>query len=304
MAGDKVRSMTGFGRGEAKAGGVRATVEIRSVNQRFLRVAVRLPAYLAALEPRLRELIGAGARRGQIDAFVSVDDGARGGVPLPDKDRVREYVEAWRRIARDLKIPGELGIGVLAGQPLLFAAESEDAAAGGVWPAVEKAARTALRALDRMRAVEGGRLASDLLKRLKRIEAATGRIERRSGLSIAEHAGRLRARIKELLAEADLPSGPIDEGSLEREIALRSCTLADRADVSEEIERIRSHVDQFRGALSSGGPAGRKIEFLVQELQREITTLGAKVADAEAGREAVEFKSELERIREQVQNIE
>ena len=300
----KIRSMTGFGRGVAKAGGARVTVELRSVNQRFLRVGVKVPSALAALEPRVREIVTAGARRGQIDALVSLEDGVAGTVPVPDVRRVRRYVEAWRKIARELGLPGELGIGVLAGMPDLFAAECGDAAAKRAWAAVEKAVRGALKALDRMRAVEGGRLARDLGARIKRIEVSAKRIRRRSKVSTSEHAGKLRARVGELLAGAGLPKDALDPGALEREVALKSCILADRADVSEELERIASHIDQFRSALSAGSPAGRKLDFLVQELQREITTLGAKVADARAGREAVEFRSELERMREQVQNIE
>ena len=166
----------------------------------------------------------------------------------------------------------------------------------------------ALRLLDRMRATEGRRLARDLLARIAGIEEATQRIKRRSKASKAGYAGKLRARVEELakglLSECDLPAGSLDRDSLEREIVLGSCLQADRRDVSEELERIGSHVEQFRSTLSGGSPAGRKLEFLVQELQREITTLGSKVADVEAGFEVVEFKAELETIREQVQNIE
>ncbi len=296
--------MTGFGRGVAKAGGARVTVELRSVNQRFLRVGVKVPHALAALEPRVREIVTAGARRGQIDALVSLEDGAAGTVPVPDVRRVRRYVEAWRKIARELGLPGEPDVGTLAGMPELFACDEETTAAARARSAVEKAARGALRALDRMRTVEGRRLARDLLARTGHLVAAAKRIERRSKLSAPEQAGKLRARVKAIMAGAAFPKDALDPGALEREVALKSCMLADRADVSEELERIASHTEQFRSTLSAGSPAGRKLDFLVQELQREITTLGAKVADARAGREAVEFRSELERMREQVQNIE
>ena len=292
--------MTGFGRGVAKAGGARVTVELRSVNQRFLRVGVKVPSALAALEPRVREIVTAGARRGQIDALVSLEDGVAGTVPVPDVRRVRRYVEAWRKIARELGLPGELGIGVLAGMPDLFAAECGDAAAKSAWAAVEKAVRGALRALDSMRVVEGARMGRDLKKRLALLDAAAGRIGRIAGKAKVDFARRLRGRIEELRKKMGSSAGMPPRANLEHEIVV----YCDRADVSEELERIASHIDQFRSTLSAGSPAGRKLDFLVQELQREITTLGAKVSDARAGREAVEFRSELERMREQVQNIE
>jgi len=296
----KIRSMTGFGRGVAKAGGARVTVELRSVNQRFLRVGVKTPSALAAIEPRVREIVTSGARRGQIDALVSLEDGAAGTVPVPDVRRVRRYVEAWRKVARELGLPGELGIGVLAGMPDLFAAECGDAAAKRAWAAVEKAVRGALRALVRMRVVEGGRIGRDLKKRLAFLDAAAGRIGRIARKAKVDFAKRLRGRIEELRKKMGSSAGMPPRANLEHEIVV----YCDRADVSEELERIASHIDQFRSTLSAGSPAGRKLDFLVQELQREITTLGAKVSDARAGREAVEFRSELERMREQVQNIE
>jgi len=297
----KLKSMTGFGRGVAKVGDVRVTVELRSVNQRFLRVAVRMVPHFASIEPRVRELLEGGALRGQIDAAVTIEDGGAASVARPDPALVREYVKAWRKIGRELNVQGEIDIGTLAAMPSLFASDPRDGASDKVWPAVEKAAAKALAALNRMREAEGRSLGQDLKGRIATLEQAAARIGKRAAGSKPEYAKKLTARIEELLAEIGTAgNGLVTRPNLEREIAF----FADRTDVSEELERISSHIDQFRSTLAAGSPAGRKLEFLVQEFQREITTLGSKVADAEAGREAVDFKSELENIREQVQNLE
>ena len=293
--------MTGFGRGVAKLGDVRATVELRSVNQRFLRVGVRMPSHLAALEPRVREILEAGALRGQIDAAVTVEDGGVAAVARPDMTLVRGYVEAWREVGQRLGIQGDIELGTLAAMPSLFASSSHDEAAEKTRPAVEKATGKALAALNRMREAEGKSLGQDLKTRIGTLEQAAARIGTRAAAAKPDFAKKLKARVEELLAEiSSAGNGLVTRANLEREIAF----FADRTDVSEELERISSHIDQFRSGLAEGSPAGRKLEFLVQEFQREITTLGSKVADAEAGREAVEFKSELEKIREQVQNLE
>jgi uncharacterized protein (TIGR00255 family) len=293
--------MTGFGRGAAKVGDTRATVELRSVNQRFLRVGVRIASHLASLEPRVRELIEAGALRGQIDAAVTVEDSGGAAIALPDPALVGAFVKAWRKVGSDLGVKGDVELSTLTAMPSLFVSSSRDEAADKVWPAVEKATAKALAALNKMRETEGKSLGHDLKSRVNTLEQAAARIGKRADIAKPDYAKKLKTRVEELLAEIGTAgNGLVSRANLEREIAF----FADRTDVSEELERISSHIDQFRSTLTEGSPAGRKLEFLVQEFQREITTLGSKVADAEAGREAVEFKSELEKIREQVQNLE
>jgi uncharacterized protein (TIGR00255 family) len=295
--------MTGFGRGTGASDGVRAIVELRSVNQRHLRVSVKIPSRLSVLEPRVRELVvqqgEAGARRGQIEAFVDVKDTAGAGLALPDPGLVKAYVQAWRKMAKTLKLTGDVGVGTLAGMPGFFTVDPESAAAERSWAAVEEATKKALAAFDRMRGAEGKALARDLSTRIASIESSAKRLTEFAGKAKLRLAERLTGRVQALLEEMG-SAERVSRATLEREIAV----LADRADVSEEFERVRSHIDQFRATLAAGSPTGRKLEFIVQELQREINTLGAKVSDSEAGREVVEFKSELERIREQVQNIE
>jgi len=296
----RLNSMTGFGRGNASVRGVKVTVEIRGTNQRFLRVGVKLPARLSALEPRLRSLLEAGPRRGQIDAVATVEGFPADGELAPDLGLVRAYVEAWRKVGRALGLEGDIDLRTLAAMPQLFVSDPDSSAAEKAWPAVEAAARAGLEAFDRMRAAEGASLARDLRRRLERIGLAARRIAARCRVSQRLSAKRLRERVKALLGEMGSDAARVSQTSLERELAI----LASRADVSEELERIESHIRQFRETLGAGSPAGRKLEFLLQELQREISTLGAKVSDAAAAREAVEFRAELEKMREQVQNVE
>jgi len=299
VAREKLKSMTGFGRATVRVDGVSAAVEIRGVNQRFLRIGVRVPAHLAVLEAPVREIVQKGPRRGQIDATVAVEDGLPGGALLPDARLVRAYVEAWRGVAEELGLPGHVDVGTLAAMPQMFAAERQTEAVDRARPAVEAAAAKALAAFERMRAVEGDGLGRALKRQLDKLDAMRRRIGSRAKASKGAFAAKLTERVNALLERIGA-SESVSQANLEREIVLH----ADRTDVSEELQRIDSHIGQFRSTLAAGSPAGRKLEFLVQELQREITTLGAKIADAEAGREAVEFKAEIEKIREQIQNVE
>lgn len=296
--------MTGFGRGTSARDGVHATVEIRSVNRRHLRISVKLPPQLSVLEPRVREMImkgpsEEGTRRGQIDTFVAVGEDAGRGLALPDVNLVRAYVEAWRRTAKELDLSGEVDVATLAGMPGFFTGDPEGEAAERSWAALEEATRKALAAFDEMRRAEGTALARDLSERIDEIESRTNRLAERAAEAKLGLAEKLLRRVQALLDEMG-SAERVSPTTLEREIAL----AVDRADVSEEISLLRSHTDQFRAALAAGSPTGRKLEFIVQELHREINTLGAKVSDAEAGRDVVELKSELERIREQIQNVE
>ena len=293
--------MTGFGRASVDADGVRASVEVRSVNQRFLRIGIKLPSAYSALEQRAREVLEAGKRRGQIDCVASISDGGTAGTALPSVERVKAYVERWRSITRALELPGEVDVGTLAAMPQMFVDEGGAEVVERAWEALKSALAGALEALDQMRAIEGERLRAELSSRVDTLDKGAREIAPLAEEARLEYARKLRERVEGVLREfgTDL-EGAVSRPNLEREIAV----YADRTDVSEEMQRIASHVDQFRSTLSGGSPAGRKLEFLVQELQREISTLGAKVGDARAGCQAVELKSELEKIREQVQNVE
>lgn len=279
--------------------GVRATVEIKGANQRFLRVAAKLPPQLSALEPRVRSLLESSPRRGLLDVTVMVEGLPTMGLLAPDPKLVKSYVEAWRKIGHELGLAGDVDLKTLAAMPHLFT-EMDGTYSEKAWPAVEAAVRAAAAAFDRMRKVEGAALAKDLKKRLDQVESIVRRIAKLSRTFKKEVAKKLRERVQAVIDGMGQSSVRVSRPNLEREIAI----LVSRADVSEELTRLNSHIRQFRETLTSGSPAGRKLEFLVQELERESSTLGAKVADPSAGRAAVELRSELEKIREQVQNIE
>lgn len=301
MPRNKLRSMTGFGRASTNADGFKVAVEVRSVNQRYLRVGVKLHMQYASLEQRVREILESGGRRGQIDCSISIVDASGPASLAPDANLVGAYVKQWRDLAERLSIPGEIGIDTLAAMPQLFSADPTADAADRAWGAVETATREALQALDKMRGVEGERLSGELSSRIDTLEKGAKDIAPLAESARMEYAKKLKDRVESVLREFGTDTESVlTRPNLEREIAV----YADRTDVSEEMERIGSHIEQFRSTLRAGSPAGRKLDFLTQELQREISTLGAKVGDAKAGCQAVEFKSELERIREQVQNIE
>ena len=293
--------MTGFGRATASGEGVKVAVEIRSVNQRFLRIGIKLPPQFASLEQPVRELLETDRRRGQVDCIVSIENASAAASISPDPEAVKAYVEQWNAIARKLKLKGEIEVGTLAATPQLFTRDFDPKAAERAWVVVEKATKKALKALDQMRSVEGSKLCKELATRIDSLEAGARAIAPLAERARVEYAKKLKDRVETVLKEfgSDAES-VVSRPNLEREIAL----YADRTDVSEEMQRIESHIDQFRATMQAGSPAGRKLDFLVQELQREISTLGAKVGDAKAGCQAVEFKSELEKIREQVQNVE
>lgn len=299
MAGSSLSSMTGFGRAEHSSGRTKAVVEARSLNQRFLRVSVKLPPKLGGLEAELRRMVSKVVARGTVDVFVNVES-AREGSLLPDENLVREYVAAWRKTARKLGLPGEVDVGVLASMPQLFAPRGpEGPGPAAVRGAVVGAAGVAVGKLVEMRRAEGGRLGKIIKTRLGALEKLARRMgaEARKAKRLAVE--RLKERVFSLLPKLR-PQVELSEGALAREVALS----AERLDVSEEIERIESHLAQFRTALSGRGPVGRRLEFLVQELSREINTLSSKVGDGVSGGLAVDFKTELEKTSEQVQNIE
>lgn len=295
-----IQSMTGFGRAAFRVGERSFEIEVRSVNLRHLDARLRLPRALASLEHELRARIQERFQRGKIDCSIATPGGES---PAPRLEVDREAARAYLRVARALEaeegVPGTLGSAELLALPgvarLVEPEWQSDELRGAVLPALD----AALDGLAAMRAAEGEALARELESRLLRLAELADALAGRAGEVAQAVRERLRRRARQLEAEV----GAIDEGRLHQELAL----AADRIDVTEEIVRLRSHVEQFRKALGAGGPgqpAGRRLDFLLQEMAREANTLGAKGADAEAAHAVVELKTELERMREQVQNVE
>ena len=295
-----IRSMTGFGRASFRVANAAYDVEIRSVNHRYLDARVRLPRPLAALESDVRESAAQVFARGKVDINVVVPEG---GAPKPaleiDLDVARTYTEAAEKLTGGGGASGALDVGTLLALPGVARFEDPKPPVEEVQRQLRGAVVEALRATDRMRATEGAALERELLER---IEAVAGLVE-----SLAERAdtvqsavrGRLRKRAAQLAQE----TGLVDDARLHQEIVI----AADRMDVTEEIVRLRSHVAQFREIVAGGGsgkPVGRRLDFLMQEFGREVNTIGSKGGDAPIAHQVVELKTQLERIREQVQNVE
>lgn len=291
-----IRSMTGFGRGEASVGAFRAWAEVRSVNHRFLAVKARLPNRDLALEPLVEQEVRRVVRRGSVEVRVGVRSEKALAEPRLDADLARRWLRGVRSLARDLKLPEEADLFELLALPGVVALDEPDTVPPQEARAVRLAVREALERLLEARSAEGRRLERALLRELAAVERLAGRIARRAAGQPALHLERLRRRLERLLPERQ----GLDETQLEREAAL----LADRLDVTEEIDRLFSHVEGFKALLGRRGPVGRSLEFLVQEMGREANTIGQKTQDARQARWVVDLKSAVERLREQVQNVE
>lgn len=292
-----VRSMTGFGRGHAHAAGLRVDVEISSVNRKQLDILVTMPRPLQSLESRVVELVSPRLSRGRIQVVVTVQAGAgrQADAVRVNTALAAACVDELRRVARQLKLSPEISISELVRIPGIIEVRDAGHEPERVRPLLDAALTKALDALESMRKREGKAMAADLTGRLKRLESIVGGIARRAPTLVAAYRASLRQRVQSLAAE----SGITDE-RLEKEVVL----YADRCDVTEELTRLGSHAGQVRGMLKSGEPAGRSLDFLAQEMFREINTIGSKAGDPVVSPLVVQFKAELERFREQVQNIE
>lgn len=289
-----VNSMTGYGRAVEREGGREITAELRSVNQRGLEFSARLPRGAAFLEDGLRHLVQERVTRGKVELNVNI--AGETGVEVAADPRLAEaYLATVRALAESHGLRDDLAASDLLRLDGLFTVvkppEDEDA----LRTVVERAVAGALDAFCAMRAAEGARLADDITARLDTIETALTRVEERAPERVAEYRDRLRARMAEVLAETG-----VDENRILAEAAL----YADRVAVDEETVRLRSHIAQFRALLADEQPAGRKPDFLVQEMGREINTIGSKSNDLTLTNLVILMKTEMEKIREQAQNIE
>jgi uncharacterized protein (TIGR00255 family) len=290
--------MSGYGRGVADGEGLRISFELRSVNHRFCRVGMNLPAELAFFEGAARQLISERIERGKIDLSATLR--GPGGLPAVqiNAELAASYQNSLAALADDLGIDAQIDLAMLTSLPGVVSGQTSphvdaDRDAG----LVRQALTDALDALDEMRAAEGEHLAEDMTRRFETIAATVADIERTTTDLPARYRDLLSARIEALLEGS---TGELDPARLAHEVAY----YADRSDITEELVRLRSHIDKAAGMLESGGSVGRSLEFLMQEMHREINTIGAKAKVVEIGELVVELKSELERVREQVQNVE
>ena len=286
--------MTGFGRATAAEGGFRAEAELSSVNRKQFDCSVSLPAGLAALEERCRRLVHEGFTRGhaQLAVRVAPPDGAAAGV---DETAVLARMAQLRALAAAAGVPAEISLADLARLPDMLSDEAAFPDPEAAWPAVEAAVRAAVASHRAMREREGAALRADLLERIARMRALRGRIAERAPAVPVAYRDALRRRVAELGA----PLGP-DDPSLAREIAL----VADRCDIAEELTRLDAHFGHAEALFAAAEPAGRKLDFLAQEMHREANTTGSKANDAQIAAAVIDLKALVETFREQVQNLE
>jgi uncharacterized protein (TIGR00255 family) len=291
-----MRSMTGYGRGEVDHAGVKFSVELNSVNRKQSDIVINLPRDLAELEPRIRQTINEKLSRGRTSVIVALQEGANGSRKLAlDTALARSYHEAMRALQTELGAPGEITIGTILQAPGVMRFSEHNLTAEEAWPAVEDALSGALHDLIKMREREGRHLANDLGARLTTIRAAI----REVGTLFPNVVTKYRAALHERISKAGLEI-PLEDERLLKEVAI----FADRSDVSEELTRLESHLTQFTDHLKKDEPVGRALEFITQEIFRELNTLGAKSNDAAISQHVVACKAELEKIREQIQNLE
>jgi uncharacterized protein (TIGR00255 family) len=295
-----IRSMTGYGRSAFNVEGVGFEVEIRTVNHRYLDVRVKLPRLLSDRELDVKARVKGVLSRGKVDLGVAMAGGAAPTQRLRlDLETAHQYVEAARTLAESASVTGSLDVTSLLSLPGVARFEERELSVEDLGEGLLDAVGRALDALDSMRRQEGEALAREFAERLARVRELAGALESRSAAVQEAVRERLRKRAESLRQE----TGLLDEARLHQEIVL----AADRLDVIEEIVRLRSHVDQFEQITSeaeSGQPVGRRLDFLLQEMGREANTIGSKGSDAPVAHDVVELKTELERIREQVQNVE
>lgn len=290
------RSMTGFGRGEAVGHGKKFSVELKSVNHRFAEVSLRMPKQYSPLEERARRQILARVSRGRIDGFISVDQYEEKPPTVKvDKELASSYYKAMKELLAGLGIQDSVKADHILALPGVLSVEEEPEDLEELWPVLEEAVNIALDGLSQMRETEGTRLRDDLLARLEKIRQTTVDIEDRSPVVVEDYKTRLTQRLSEWLADSTL-----DMNRVMAEVAI----FAEKSSITEEIIRLGSHISQALDSLQTDRPVGRKLDFIIQEMNREINTIASKSGDIKISEAVVEVKSELEKIREQVQNLE
>lgn len=293
-----IKSMTGYGSAESVLNGRKYSVEVKSLNHRYLEISLRLPAVLAPLEMEIRKKISGSFFRGRVDATIKfeTDTGEESG-PLYELNvpRARAYYALLDRLRKELNMNDAITLGMVMEFKDIFVLAEQSHNLSAIWEELEEVLEKGIFALLEMRKREGETILKDLMARMHSIERYIHEIEQRAPLLVEEYKKRLRERIHEISSEVTL-----DETRLSQEVVL----MAERSDITEEVIRLKSHISQFFELLRSNDAVGRNLDFLLQEMNREVNTIGSKSTDTEISRRVIDIKSELAKIREQVQNIE
>ena len=291
-----IRSMTGYGSAKGSCQGLNISVELKSVNNRYLDCSVRLPRGFLFAEDAVKAKVQSHIARGKVDIFIGIDSTGTDAVLVKVNEQLAAgYVAAIRQLSESFGLESSLSALALGRMPDVLTVEKQDADAETVTAAIAEITEQALLVYDEMRIREGGKLHDDISGRLDTIEAYVGEVERRSPETVKEYRERLLRKMTEVLQNTALD---------EQRILLEAGIFADKVAVDEETVRLRSHIAQMRTMLSEGSPIGRKMDFLVQEFNRESNTIGSKCNDSAVTKIVIELKSEIEKIREQIQNIE
>lgn len=291
-----ILSMTGYGRARQVLNGREITVELRGVNARFLEYSSRLPRAFAFLEDPLKKLAAARVSRGKVELSLTVQNTtAADTIVTVNWPLAKGYRDAMTALSEQLELKNDMSVSLIARMPDVLAQTAAPLDEEALWADVQAVAGQAVDAFLTMRAAEGEKLKADLLSHLDVVEQLVGRIEANTAGRVKAYSDKLYARLQELLADRS-----IDESRLVTEAAI----FADKTAIDEETVRLHSHIGQYRDILSGDGPVGRKLDFLTQELNREANTIGSKCQDVDITRLVVELKSEIEKLREQLQNLE
>lgn len=291
-----VKSMTGYGRAEDTLNGCTITVELRSVNNRYLDCNVRMPRLYLFAEETIKSRVQNTISRGKVDVFVTLDSTGGEQVQVSVNQPLADgYYAALTQLAERYGLSKDISVSLLSRFPDVLLAEKAEEDVEQRAQDICSVLDRALADFDQMRTREGARLEADVLSRAARIEELVGKVEERSPQTVAEYRAKLEARMNEVLSNTQLD--PV-------RILTEAAIFADKVAVDEETVRLRSHIGQLRHMLEQGGATGRKLDFLIQEFNREANTIGSKCSDIDIARHVVDIKAEIEKIREQVQNIE
>jgi len=291
-----IKSMTGYGSAKGSSGKLEISVELKSVNSRYLDCSIKLPRVLSASEEHVKATVQKHISRGKVDVYVTVDSSKTGDVDIRVNYPLAEaYVSALRALADEYGLSHSISAMDLSRFPDVLQAEKREEDQEKLNADICAVVEEALTGFDRMRLSEGEKLCADITARLDEIERLTAMAEEVSPRCAAEYRTKLETRMREVLQTANID---------EQRILLEAAVFADRTAINEETVRLRSHIEQLRGMLDSSEAVGRKLDFLVQEFNREANTIGSKGNDAEMSRIVVDMKAEIEKIREQAQNVE
>ena len=291
-----IKSMTGFGRCEVSENNRKFTVEMKSVNHRYLDVNIKMPKKLNFFESSIRALLKDYIQRGKVDMFITYEDMTENNVSVKyNKDIAGEYLKYLREMAEEFQLDDDIRVSTLSRYPEVLTMEEQTIDEEGIWKTLEKAIKGAAEGFVETRIKEGENLRADLISKLDGMLSHVDFVQGRSPQIIAEYKQKLEDKIKDLLADVK-----IDENRLLMEVTI----FADKVCVDEEIVRLKSHIETTKATLLAGGNMGRKLDFIAQEMNREANTILSKANDLEISNRAIELKTEIEKVREQIQNIE